>query len=78
MSEARNYTRRTTEERIKKLDSTISRHYANIKTLEEQKHRLLNPAPRGSNRIGLSTVLKKAKELGMTPKEMLEKLDISL
>ena len=67
---------RPVEERIAVIDRAIAKHQANIEALEAKKKKLMSPAKRGGGRIGMSTVVKKAKELGLTPAQLLEKLEL--
>ena len=71
----RNY--RSKEERIAEIEQKIETHRANIAVLEGKKAAILNPAPR-RKRVGVGTVLKAAKESGMTPEEIANKLGIKL
>ncbi len=50
---------------------------AKIKKLESRKENLLNPKPRTA-RVGMNKVMAKAKAMGMSPKEIAEKLGIDL
>lgn len=74
MSEKRTRVMRPAEERIKEIDAAIAKHEANIAALKAKRERILNPKPRSGGKVGISTVIKKAKELGLSPEEMLEKL----
>lgn len=65
---------RPAEERLKEIDAAIAKHEANIATLKAKRERILNPKPRSGGKVGIATVIKKAKELGMTPEQMMEKL----
>lgn len=69
---------RSKEERIAELDKKIAFHKEKVTMLEAKKEAILNPKPRGGRKKGMNTVLSKAKEMGMTPDEIAEKLGISL
>ena len=82
--------RRTKEQIVADLDKKIADHNDAIKQIEEtvapkiakleaKKEAALNPAPRTYTRKkGMKSVMDKAKELGMSPEEVAEKLGISL
>lgn len=68
---------------IKKIEETvapkIAKHKDAIAKLEAKKEAVLNPAPRTyARKKGMKSVIDKAKELGMTPEEVAEKLGFSL
>lgn len=69
---------RSKEERIAEIDKKIAFHKEKVTMLEAKKESILNPKPRGGRKKGMNTVLSKAKDLGMTPEEIAEKLGISL
>ena len=59
--------------------SKIAHHKAAIEKLEVKKEATLNPKARTSTRKkGMKSVIDKAKEMGMTPEEIAEKLGITL
>ena len=62
---------RTKEERIAAIDEKIKKKRTEIKLLEEKKKQILNP-------VSMRSVLSKAKEAGMTPEEVADKLGIKL
>ena len=62
---------KTKEERIAAIDEKIKKKRAEIKLLEEKKKQILNP-------VSMRSVLSKAKEAGMTPEEVADKLGIKL
>ena len=68
---------------IKKIEETvapkIAKHKDIIAKLEAKKEAALNPAPRTyARKKGMKSVMDKAKELGMSPEEVAEKLGFSL
>lgn len=75
MTEKRTRVIRPIEERIAVIDKAIAKHQANIVALEAKKKKLQFPSKRRGGKIGMATVIKKAKELGLTPEQILEKLD---
>lgn len=68
---------RSAEERIAELDSKISFHKNAIEKLEKRKEDIRNPKKR-RGRVGVLSIVKAAKESGMTVEEMAEKLGIDL
>lgn len=62
---------KTREERIELIDQKIAKKKAEIEALEAQKHKLLHP-------ISMRAVLTKAKEAGLSPEEVAEKLGIEI
>ncbi|MBR3792233.1 MAG: hypothetical protein IKK18_05990 [Clostridia bacterium] len=57
----------------------IAHHESILKKWEDKKEAVLNPKPRTyARKKGMKSVMDKAKELGMTPEEVAEKLGISL
>lgn len=63
--------RKTVEERIALIDQKIEKKQTEIEELERQKNRLLHP-------INMKTVMAKAKDAGLSPEEIAEKLGIDL
>lgn len=63
--------RRTTEERVAAIDEKIAKKQAEIDALEAQKKKLLNP-------VTMKTVMAKAKESGLTPEQIAEKLGLDI
>lgn len=63
--------RKTVEERVALLDQKIEKKKAEIDALEAQKQKLLHP-------VSIKTVITKAKEAGLTPEEIAEKLGIEV
>lgn len=59
------------EERITAIDAKIKKKRAEIKLLEENKKQILNP-------VSMRSVLSKAKQAGMSPNEVADKLGIIL
>lgn len=62
---------RTIEERIAIIERKIAKRQDEIATLEAQKQKLLHP-------INMKTVMNKAKEAGLTPADIAEKLGIEI
>jgi len=62
---------KNTEERIAAIDEKIAKKQAEIDALEAQKQRLLHP-------VNMRTVMSKAKEAGLTPEEIAEKLGLEI
>lgn len=63
--------RKTNEERAALIEEKIAKKRAEIEALEEQKQRLLHP-------VTMKTVMAKAKESGLSPAEIAEKLGIEV
>ncbi|MCI8538352.1 MAG: hypothetical protein HFF18_06760 [Oscillospiraceae bacterium] len=63
--------RKTNEERVTLIDEKIKKKLAEIEELKRQKERLLHP-------VNMKTVMAKAKEAGLTPEEIAEKLGIEV
>lgn len=59
------------EERIALLDAKISKKKEELASLEAQKEKLLHP-------VSIRTVMAKAKEAGLTPADIAEKLGIEV
>lgn len=64
-------TRKTVEERVAIIDAKIEKKKTELNNLEAQRHRLLHP-------ITMRTVIGKAKESGLTPEEIAEKLGLEM
>lgn len=64
-------TRRSPEERAALIDEKIAKKKAEIESLEMQKQKLLHP-------VTMKSVIAKAKEFGMSPEEIAEKLGIEV
>jgi len=62
---------KTAEERIALIDEKIAKKQAEIDALEAQKQKLLHP-------VNMRTVMTKAKEAGITPGEIAEKLGLDI
>ena len=62
---------RSKEERLAVLEQKIEKKKSELAALEAQKEKLLHP-------VNMRTVMAKAKELGMTAKEVAEKLGIDV
>jgi len=63
--------RKTTDERVALINQKIEKKKAEIDALEAQKQKLLHP-------VNMKTVMAKAKEAGLTPEEIAEKLGIEV
>lgn len=75
---ARTRTTRTKEERITEIDAKIAHHMQCVKALESQKEKILNPKPRSNPNKEICAIISKAKENGLTEKEIAERLGIVL
>lgn len=64
-------SKKTKEERIALLDEKIAKKKAEIDGLEAQKQKLIHP-------VSMRAVLTKAKEKGLTPEEVAEKLGLEV
>lgn len=62
---------KTVEEKVALLDQKIAKKQAELNALEAQKQKLLHP-------VSMKTVMAKAKEAGLTPEEIAEKLGIEV
>ena len=62
---------RTVEERIALIDQKIEKKKSEIETLEATKQKLLHP-------VNIKSVMAAAKEAGMTPEEIAEKLGLQV
>lgn len=62
---------KSVDERVALLDQKIAKKQAEINALEAQKRKLLHP-------VNMKTVMAKAKEAGLTPEEIAEKLGIEV
>ena len=60
---------KTAEERITVIDEKIAKKKAEIESLEAQKQKLLHP-------VNMKMVMAAAKEAGLTPEEIAEKLGL--
>ena len=63
--------RKPAKERIALIDEKIAKKQAELKRLEAQKEELLHP-------VTMRAVLTKAKQTGLSPKEVAEKLGIEI
>ena len=63
--------RKTVEERIVIIDTKIAKRKEEIEVLEAQKQKLLHP-------VTMKSVMNKAKEAGLTPEEIAERLGIEV
>ncbi len=62
---------RNTKERIALINEKIAKKQSEIEALEAQKQKLLHP-------VTMKTVMAKAKESGLSPEEIAEKLGIEV
>ncbi len=67
---------RTVEVRMEEIDRKIAYHTECIRKLEVAKANLIAPPKQRKTRLGVKSVIEKAKEAGLTPEEMLEKLGL--
>ena len=63
--------RKTVEERIAAIDEKIAKKQAEIAELEAQKQKLLHP-------ISMKVAMAKAKEAGLTPETIADKLGLEI
>lgn len=63
--------KKTVDERVAMIDQKIQKKRDEIAALEAQKQRLLHP-------VNMKTVMAKAKEAGLTPEEIAEKLGLEV
>lgn len=63
--------KKTVDERVSVIDQKIQKKRDEIKLLEAQRQRLLHP-------INMRSVMAKAKEAGLTPEEVAEKLGLEV
>lgn len=64
-------TRKTPEERVAIIEAKIAKKQQEISDLEAQRQRILHP-------VTMKTVLTKAKEAGLSPEEIAEKLGLEV
>lgn len=62
---------KSVEEKVAVIDQKIAKKQEEINALEAQKQKLLHP-------VNMKTVMAKAKEAGLTPEEIAEKLGIEV
>lgn len=62
---------KSVEERVAVIDQKIAKKQEEINSLEAQKQKLLHP-------VNMKTVMAKAKEAGLTPEQIAEKLGIEV
>lgn len=67
---------RTKEERAAEIDKKIEFHESKIATLKAKKEEILNPKPKKRKPRSVAAVIAKAKEAGMNPEEIAQKLGI--
>ena len=66
---------RTREERIAEVEKSIAWHEDHLVTLRKKLDLLKNPPPPAQGKVGMATVVRKAKEQGITAKQLLEMMD---
>ena len=64
-------TVKSVEEKVAVIDQKIAKKQEEITTIEDQKQKLLHP-------VNMKTVMAKAKEIGLTPEEIAEKLGLEV
>ena len=64
-------TVKSVEEKVAVIDQNIAKKQEEINALEAQKQKLLHP-------VNMKTVMAKAKEIGLTPEEIAEKLGLEV
>ena len=62
---------KSVEERVAVIDQKIAKKQEEINSLEAQKQKLLHP-------VNMKTVMAKAKEAGLTPEQIAEKLGLEV
>lgn len=62
---------KTVEEKVALLDQKIAKKQEELNALEAQKQKLLHP-------VNMKTVMAKAKEAGLSPEEIAEKLGLEV
>lgn len=65
------------DEQIEKLEAQIDQSKKRITELKKKKEAILNPKPRVRKKAGYATVMKLAKAKGLSPEELLKKLDLA-
>ncbi len=63
---------RTREERIAEVEKSIAWHEHHLAALKEKLDKLQNPPPPVRGKVGMATVVRKAKEQGISAKQLLE------
>lgn len=66
---------RTREERIAEVEKSIAWHEEHLVALRKKLDLLKNPPPPAQGKVGMATVVRKAKEQGITAKQLLEMMD---
>ena len=64
-------TVKSVEEKVAVIDQKIAKKQEEINALEAKKQKLLHP-------VNMKTVMAKAKEIGLTPEEIAEKLGLEV
>ena len=64
-------TVKSVEEKVAVIDQKIAKKQEEINALEAQKQKLLHP-------VNMKTVMATAKEIGLTPEEIAEKLGLEV
>lgn len=63
---------RSREEKITEVEKSIAWHEHHLVILREKLERLQNPPPPARGKVGMATVVRKAKEQGISAKQLLE------
>ncbi len=66
---------RTREERIAEVERSIAWHEHHLAALKEKLDKLQNPPPPARGKVGMATVVRKAKEQGISAKQLLEMME---
>lgn len=66
---------RTHEERIAEIEKSIAWHEHHITALKEKLEKMQNPQPRARGKVGMATVVRKAKEQGVSATQLLEMME---
>ena len=69
---------RSKEERLAEIEAKIESHKKTLAILEEKRERILNPPVRKSKKRGINSLIKSAKEAGLSPEEIAAKLGLEL
>lgn len=66
---------RTREERIAEVEKSIAWHEHHLAVLKEKLDKLQNPPSPIRRKVGMATVVRKAKEQGIDAKQLLEMIE---
>lgn len=67
--------RRSVEDRVAELDRKIAKYEDLVAKLKAKKEAALNPSKPKATRVGMATVMRKAKEQGVSAQKLLEMLN---